>query len=135
MDKQNVLAVLQEFIEDEDARPQLYREHTGLQPVFDFFGTRMADDFRLLLDGVEDLCVNQDLVIFELFRTNAGDTVCGSPHHRLLFKRFAGSQLLCESGQRGRVRVRPDTAIILVKPKPQLTRDIMEWVLDADFGL
>lgn len=125
-----VSEILQKFIDDEKNRSQLYDDHCGLQPVFDFFGTRLADDYRLLLEGVQDLGINSELVVFTLHRTNDGTIVAGCPHHRLLFKRMLSeNEMMCEENHGKAVRVKSENVIVLVRPGAQLTRDVMEFIL------
>lgn len=125
-----VSSILQTYIDNEKERSELYSKHSGLQPVFEFFGTRLADDYRLLLDGLQDLGMNSELVVFTLFTTNDGTVVAGYPHHKLLFKRITnGNVMTCEDNRGKAVRVKSDNAVILVRPGAQLTRDIMEFIL------
>lgn len=125
-----VSETLQNYIDDEKNRSQLYDDHCGLQPVFDFFGTRLADDYMLLLDGVQDLGINTELVVFTLHKTNDGTVVAGCPHHRLLFKRMLEDDvMICEESHGKAVRVKSENVIVLVRPGAHLTRDIMEFIL------
>ena len=124
-----VSEILHNYIDDDKKRSQLYDEHCGLQPVFDFFGTRLADDYRLLLEGVQDLGINSELVVFTLHRTNDGTIVAGCPHHRLLFKRIRDDVMICEESHGKAVQVKSDNVIVLVRPGGHLTRDVMEYIL------
>lgn len=130
-DLHEVLEVLQAYIEQEDDRSILYERHPGLRPIFDFFGTRLADEYRLLLSGVEDLSFDHDMLAFELFRTGEGCTVSGGTYHRLCFKKHCPRRklVLCTDSRGQAFKIASDRVVLLVKPHAQATRDLMESIL------
>ena len=113
-------------------RRRLTQDYPGLRPVFDFFGCRAADEFRLLQALEPGPTPEHEAVVFELFRTNDGAVVAGAAHHRVVlrhYRRDAGVIECVTSGGRA-AKIRLDRAVVLVRPRRSVSRGVVDAILE-----